>query len=232
MKKVPISEVFGPVIQGEGPLIGRVTVFVRVGGCDFRCKWCDTPYAVLPEHAATWTPMSPGEILQAVQRLADPTTLVTLSGGNPAMYDALGETIDLLHAAHYPVAVETQASAFCPSWLGRVEHVILSPKPPSSGEVADLAHLDACRKAAPMHSVKIVVADDADFAFVLAVQDHTRGVVYVQPCNPGGPTEQADVADLLHAYRNLAARVIATGRSGLVVLPQLHVIAWGAERGR
>ena len=33
---IRISEIFGPTIQGEGALIGRPTVFVRTGGCDFR----------------------------------------------------------------------------------------------------------------------------------------------------------------------------------------------------
>ena len=46
MKKLRISEIFGPTIQGEGALIGKPTVFVRAGGCDYRCSWCDTLYAV------------------------------------------------------------------------------------------------------------------------------------------------------------------------------------------
>jgi len=50
---VRISEIFGPTIQGEGPLIGRPTVFVRTAGCDYRCARCDTLYAVLPEYIAT-----------------------------------------------------------------------------------------------------------------------------------------------------------------------------------
>ena len=36
---IAISEIFGPTIQGEGALIGVPTVFVRTGGCDFRCSW-------------------------------------------------------------------------------------------------------------------------------------------------------------------------------------------------
>jgi 7-carboxy-7-deazaguanine synthase len=47
---IRISEIFGPTIQGEGPLIGRPTVFVRTAGCDYRCTWCDTLYAVLLEY--------------------------------------------------------------------------------------------------------------------------------------------------------------------------------------
>jgi 7-carboxy-7-deazaguanine synthase len=43
---IRISEIFGPTIQGEGVLIGLPTVFVRTGGCDYRCSWCDSLHAV------------------------------------------------------------------------------------------------------------------------------------------------------------------------------------------
>ena len=36
--KIRVSEIFGPTIQGEGVLIGLPTVFVRTGGCDYRCS--------------------------------------------------------------------------------------------------------------------------------------------------------------------------------------------------
>lgn len=39
-KRLPVMEVFGPTIQGEGPLAGTKTMFVRFGGCDFRCVKC------------------------------------------------------------------------------------------------------------------------------------------------------------------------------------------------
>ena len=38
-EKIRISEIFGPTIQGQGMLIGQPTVFVRNGGCDYRCSW-------------------------------------------------------------------------------------------------------------------------------------------------------------------------------------------------
>ena len=44
----PVLEVFGPVLQGEGRMIGAQTHFVRFGYCDFHCAWCDTLYAVEP----------------------------------------------------------------------------------------------------------------------------------------------------------------------------------------
>src|SRR5262249_28890125 len=80
---IRISEIFGPTIQGEGPLIGRPTVFVRTAGCDYRCRWCDTLYAVLPEYHREWAAMTPSAIAARVNTLAgDQPILVSLSGGN------------------------------------------------------------------------------------------------------------------------------------------------------
>ena len=44
MTTLPLSEVFGPTFQGEGPHAGRRCAFVRLGGCNLSCEWCDTPY--------------------------------------------------------------------------------------------------------------------------------------------------------------------------------------------
>jgi 7-carboxy-7-deazaguanine synthase len=52
MTDILISEIFGPTIQGEGALVGKPTVFVRTGGCDYRCDWCDTVYAFCRSIAA------------------------------------------------------------------------------------------------------------------------------------------------------------------------------------
>ena len=49
----PVVEIFGPVLQGEGRMIGAQTLFVRLGLCDFRCQWCDSLYAVTPEQVQT-----------------------------------------------------------------------------------------------------------------------------------------------------------------------------------
>ena len=44
----PVVEIFGPTVQGEGPDAGVPAYFVRFGGCDFRCSWCDSMHAVDP----------------------------------------------------------------------------------------------------------------------------------------------------------------------------------------
>src|SRR5499427_1549720 len=164
-ENILISEIFGPTVQGEGPLIGRPTVFVRTGGCDYRCVWCDTLYAVLPEHRGEWVLMTPTEIERRIDELAiNNPVLVTLSGGNPAL-QPLAPLIELGHAKGHKFAMETQGSVSSP-WFTELDWLILSPKPPSSHMATDWNALDACinvGKQGPHRVLKIVVFDDTDY---------------------------------------------------------------------
>lgn len=232
--RISLSEVFGPVVQGEGPLIGVPTVFVRTGGCDYRCAWCDTPYAVLPAHAGQWVPTYPQDLFAALQRLTAPL-LVTLSGGNPALQPGLGELIDLGLPEGWTFACETQGTVAA-EWFGKLQHLILSPKAPSSGEDTDWGKLGGCIVEGPEVSLKVVVADEADYAYAKEVHWRWPDVpMYLQVCNPGGPAGESDTGELLASYRWLAGRVLGDLRGWEVpprVLPQMHVLAWGSERGR
>ena len=172
---VPIAEVFGPTIQGEGPLAGVPTAFVRVGGCDYKCSWCDSLHAVLPEHVRKLDRWTPEQIRDAVRDVTDGTAAkwVTISGGNPAMYEQLGHVADMLvDDLGLYVAVETQASRW-QDWLSGVDQLVLSPKPPSSGMWTD-AHAEetqtfferlasAGSRGAWRPAIKLVVFDDDDY---------------------------------------------------------------------
>ncbi len=43
-KGIPVLEIFGPTIQGEGMVIGQKTMFVRTAGRDYSCGWCDSAF--------------------------------------------------------------------------------------------------------------------------------------------------------------------------------------------
>lgn len=45
MNTLKVSEVFGPTIQGEGPLMGRRCHFIRLYGCNNKCDFCDSKYS-------------------------------------------------------------------------------------------------------------------------------------------------------------------------------------------
>jgi len=240
-ENILISEIFGPTVQGEGPLVGRPTVFVRTGGCDYRCAWCDTLYAVLPEHRNEWVLMTPAEIERRIDELAgnDPV-LVTVSGGNPAL-QPLAPLIKLGHAKGHKFALETQGSVSSP-WFAELDWLILSPKPPSSHMTTDWDALDVCvsiGKQGPRCVLKIVVFDDIDYSYARTVSArHPALPIYLQVGNPA-PLKQAarplpdeaEIDDLLARFRWLVGKVTADHWFTATVLPQLHVLAWGNRRG-
>jgi 7-carboxy-7-deazaguanine synthase len=239
-ERIRISEIFGPTIQGEGPLIGRPSVFVRTGGCDYRCTWCDTTYAVLPVHRNEWELMTPADVMARVNELAGGNAvLVSLSGGNPAM-QPLGALIRLGRPAGHSFALETQGS-LAQSWFAELDWMILSPKPPSSGMETDWNAFEACLDAAsgrPRRVLKVAIFNDADYAYArMAATRYPALPVYLQVGNPLPMTETGDTAaepdidDLLRRFRWLIDKVTSDLWFAATVLPQLHVLAWGNKRG-
>ena len=138
--KVIISEIFGPVIQGEGSVRGEKTVFVRVGGCDGAdgsgpkswCQWCDSVYAIDGKNfKEEWRWLTQEEILRRIEEQSNGCRSVTLTGGNPLLYD-LTVLVTCLKDRGYRTLVETQGTLY-KSWLALTDVVTVSPKPPSSG---------------------------------------------------------------------------------------------------
>src|SRR3954449_11904275 len=87
IRTFPVIEIFGPTIQGEGAEAGLPTHFVRLGGCDYRCAWCDTMYAVDPRTVRARSESLPAtEIVGRLHELGGHPEWVTLSGGNPALH--------------------------------------------------------------------------------------------------------------------------------------------------
>lgn len=235
---IRISEIFGPTIQGEGALIGQPTVFVRTGGCDYRCSWCDTLHAVDSRYRETWAPMTASEIFAQVEALSGGRPImVSLSGGNPAI-QPLGGLIALGKAKGYRFALETQGS-IAQEWFADLDVLTLSPKPPSSGMTTDWAKFDACLKAAghaPDTALKIVVFDEADYAYARAAAvRYPQLPVYLQPGNPTPPDIEGrgepDFVELNARLLWLIERAAADKWYEARVLPQLHVMIWGNKRG-
>lgn len=235
MSRLRIAEIFGPTIQGEGALIGEPTVFVRAGGCDYRCAWCDSMHAVDSRYRDTWAAMTSEAVWAKVRQLSGGQALtVSISGGNPAIQD-FGPLIGMGRAAGYRFACETQGSV-ARDWFGALDMLVLSPKPPSSGQVTDwnaFADCLAAGRGAGRVVMKIVIFDEADYAWARqAAARHPDLPLYLQPGNPevdpSVPVGAQEVADRLLW---LVEKVTGDGWFAPRVLPQLHVMLWGNKRG-
>ena len=253
----PVIEIFGPTIQGEGPDAGLPVNFLRMGGCDFRCDWCDTMYAVDPALVRENSEkLSPAEIIERLDALdGDPGRLV-ISGGNPALHD-LSNLIEQLSPRGTKIAVETQGTIW-KSWLGKVDLIVCSPKPPSSG-MAEKGLTDLwnfIEKATDQNggalAFKIVVFDQTDLEWARGIfarlddlgryprwfpREGSWRRRFLSAGTPipkeGDFLSDMETRELISArYRWLCEEVASDpALRDVRVMPQLHVLAWGMARG-
>jgi 7-carboxy-7-deazaguanine synthase len=235
---LPVIEIFGPTVQGEGPDMGRPAYFVRFGGCDFRCSWCDSMHAVDPAQVRAGAQhLQPPEILGQVRELRHGPDLVVLSGGNPALLE-LAPLVELLHADALEVAVETQGSRWKP-WLAQVERLVVSPKGPSSGmdspehRRALTAFLERAEQEGAQPALKAVIFDEPDL-------EHARWLTLTWPAlalhlstgTDVGLNEEQTVARLRSRLRWLSESVaVDPVLRHAQVGTQQHVLAWGTRKG-
>lgn len=234
----PVIEVFGPTVQGEGEMIGQRTHFIRFGGCDYACSWCDSMYAVEPKQVKqNAKQMTVKNIVQRIQELgmANICPWVTLSGGNPALHH-LEDLVARLHQNGYKVCIETQGT-IRRKWADDLALVTVSPKPPSSGHQTDYKLLDKWMIASVPTIIKIVIADNADLDYAAEIaKRYPYRTLYLQP--------MTDISDVDVSIENVRTQICdkliwlheeCLKHEGIpknvIILPQMHALMWGAIRG-
>ena len=240
---IPVAEIFGPTIQGEGPHVGMQTLFVRVAGCDFKCAWCDSKFAwKIDGSIKRYGTKELADIL--VQECNNSKcSNVVLTGGNPCLYD-FKQVIDILHDNNITVDIETQGSKM-PDWLLDVDLLVISPKAPSSkqpdvyktvNEYMNMKLLSSIRQKV---AIKIPVFNEEDFEFAMkyyALVDYYRekGVdidLYLSVGNTN-TTEDGDISKrVLSDYEKLINMVVNSYMERVFILPQVHTLVWGNKQG-
>lgn len=242
-QKFRVSEIFGPTIQGEGTMIGEKTHFIRLGGCDYRCSWCDSMYAVDPEQVAQLPQLTVDEMIEQLLDMPD-SPWVTLSGGNPALFD-LYYLVAQLHRCGFKVAVETQGTVW-KEWLRMCEVVTVSPKPPSAGNITHDFTVEKFIRQMERGTgryrlvLKIVVFNDQDYEYAKDIFTLFPGYErWVQVGNRDVTPNETPLDDayhrlgLLDSLRWLVEKVCADesyGMRNVRVTPQLHTLIWGNTR--
>jgi 7-carboxy-7-deazaguanine synthase len=227
-----VAEVFGPTIQGEGPYAGRVAWFVRLGGCNLACSWCDSPF--------TWDGQRFDlrheiRIMPAVDVCAQlpPSSLVVLTGGEPLLQQdraAWRALCGTLTERGCTLQIETNGT-IAPNAVTRdlVETFVVSPKLANAG--VHRSNSDPTLNAAWVEvagsgdaHLKVVCESAADVAATVSLARRIGwplGQVWAMP-------EGTTAAALDKRWRAIAE---AAARGGINATHRLHILAWHDRRG-
>lgn len=238
---IPVAEIFGPTIQGEGPDVGLKTMFLRVVGCDFNCSWCDSKFAwKVSETTVKYEDNELATVL--INRCKDSNCYsVIITGGNPCLYD-FSSIITALHDANIKVGIETQGSIL-PDWLNQVDSLVISPKAPSSHQVDVLdkvyEFIENIHTYPLSIAIKIPIFDEADFKFALRyykkfeyllINDHI--IKFYLSVGNSNTTELGDISKrILIDYKKLIDKVMVSDMCRVYILPQVHTLVWGNKQG-
>ena len=143
---LPLMEEFY-TIQGEGYNTGKAAYFIRLGGCDVGCHWCD----VKESWDAELHPLTAADTI--VDNAAKyPSKNVVVTGGEPLLYN-LDYLTGSLHTRGINTFIETSGAY---PLSGRWDWICLSPKKFKA------PMLDVAQKA---HELKVIVFNKSDFEF-------------------------------------------------------------------
>lgn len=151
-----ITEIFAS-IQGESSYAGLPCVFIRLTGCNLRCRWCDTEYAFYGGRR-----MERSQVAAAALALGP--RLVEITGGEPLLQKA--EVIPLgaeLLAAGRRVLVETSGERDLSGLPPEVVKIV-DVKCPGSGEGGSFRE-ENLGLLSPRDEIKFVLADRGDYEF-------------------------------------------------------------------
>ena len=118
MNEFPVMEYFHS-IQGEGVYAGHACFFIRLGGCDVGCVWCDVKESW---NADNHPKLSIEFLIDEASK--NPSKILIITGGEPAMYDLTNLTQKFKEIG-YQVHIET--SGVYPL-VGHFDWVTFSPK--------------------------------------------------------------------------------------------------------
>src|SRR5579872_519336 len=153
LEMLRVTEIFHS-IQGESTHAGRPCVFVRLTGCNLRCRWCDTAYAFTGGESMTLD-----AVVGAVK--SHECRLVEITGGEPLAQSESFNLIRRLCDEGFEVLIETSGSIDIAP-VDRRATIVLDIKCPGSGE-ADKNRWENLGNLKPRDEIKFVIADRADY---------------------------------------------------------------------
>ncbi len=157
---VEVCEVFRS-LQGETTWSGRPATFIRLAGCNLRCRYCDSAYA--------WESGESRTVATLVRDVERRGEVVVVTGGEPLLQPGTRVLLDMLVSVGHTVVLETNGTQDIDGLPSEVVRVV-DVKCPGSGESNQnrWANLDLLE---PNDEVKLVVSHREDFDFAVDVVD-------------------------------------------------------------
>lgn len=168
--KLKVVEIFDS-IDGEGKRTGQPCTFIRLAGCNLRCSYCDTLYALFGEkEECVYEEMSVQEIMKRVNPLYK---RVTLTGGEPLIHSGCNTLVSSLLSSGIEVNIETNGAAdiekFRKSVLRSSKLFFTVDYKLYSSGVEDKMLWNNFVSLEPRDVVKFVVGSDEDFELMKSV---------------------------------------------------------------
>lgn len=233
-RTLPVSEVF-TTLQGEGPAAGRPATFIRFGGCNLSCSWCDTPYtwdARRFDLRREFTPTEPADLLERVH-----APMVVITGGEPLLHQKNPAWIRLLEdlkITGHTVHLETNGTIAPTEQTARdVDLAVVSPKLDYVGAgtrtgvdpvVPSVLFLWAGIAVRGGAVLKVVVQTEAHCTAAVALAEAHGWPASAVWLMPEGTTPEA-LTSRWPMVAEFAASV------GVNATHRLHVLAWNDQRG-
>lgn len=206
-------------IEGEGVRAGELATFIRLAGCNLRCSYCDTPYAL---KVSDGQDMTIDEILDKCEEFG--TSNITLTGGEPLLLPESGRLIQELDRCGYNVNIETNGSKdISRATLYDGVFVTMDYKLPSSG-VEGAMLTENFRYLREQDVLKFVVGhgDLPRVREVIQKYEIFRPYIYLSPVHG-----QVSPAELVEFLKELHEEKVSTAR--MRVQLQLHKYIWPAD---
>jgi organic radical activating enzyme len=228
-----VAEVFANTVQGEGPSLGRRASFIRLGGCNLSCNWCDTPETWDSGRFDLRQTLTRTPVEEIVARaLVGAPGLVVITGGEPLLHQrqrGWNMLLDRLDAAAVEIEVETNGT-IVPNWTTstRVTRFNVSPKLTHAGDLDEERIKDSalyalrCTERAAFKFVCATPEDVDEVALLAGAHQIPPELVWIMPEG----TSHDRLQDRLAV---LAGPAIAAGFN---LTTRLHVHVWGDEKGR
>ncbi len=216
-----ISEIFISV-QGEGPLLGRPAVFLRLAGCNLACTWCDTTYARTPRFV--WDSDKTAIVLSRLLKRF--SKLLVITGGEPLLQaNELRKMLLKLRelVQDIEVQIETNATLSIRPIEDLVDIIVASPKLSNSGVPEKLREvhsdfIELSRKTRPILYLKFVIESEKDI-------EEMQRIVTRLSVPPERVYLMPQCRNIDEQLRKLPMVTKLAIKFGYCVSPRLHILA-------